>query len=143
MLTPRWHKVIRDLWSNKTKTILVVLAIAVGLFAFGSVFITQDVLVVGMDSQYRDTNSPNIILYTNSFDDNLLRWVREQPEVGEAQGRGSYTVKMYGGDKTYNLTLIAYNESEITMNRITPEKGTWPPARKEIIYMPLKKLQPL
>ena len=45
MLTPRWHKVIRDLWSNKTKTILVVLAIAVGLFAFGSVFITQDVLV--------------------------------------------------------------------------------------------------
>jgi putative ABC transport system permease protein len=132
MLTPRWHKVIRDLWSNKTKTILVVLAIAVGLFAFGSVFITEDILVANMDGQYRATNSPNIIFYTQPFDDNLLRWVSEQPEVEEVQGRASYTVKMYGKDKTYSLTLIAFNDSDISMNRITPEKGSWPPARKEI-----------
>jgi cell division protein FtsX len=39
MSTIRWNKILRDLWKNKTKTILVVLAIAVGLFAFGSVFI--------------------------------------------------------------------------------------------------------
>lgn len=135
MLTPRWHKVLRDLWSNKTKTILVVLAIAVGLFAFGSVFITQDVLVAGMDSQYRAVNTSNIILSTDPFGDNLLRWVREQPEVGQAQGQASYMLKVYGGDKTYNLTLIAYdNESNITMNRITPEQGNWPPARKEIFF---------
>ena len=69
MLTPRWRKVVRDLTSNKTKTILVVLAIAVGLFAFGSVFITQDVLVADMDSQYRAVNSANIILSTPYFDD--------------------------------------------------------------------------
>jgi putative ABC transport system permease protein len=145
MLTPRWRKVIRDLWSNKTKTILVVLAIAVGLFAFGSVFITRDILVAGMDSQYRATNSPNIIFYTGYFDNNLLRWINEQPEVGQAQGRASYTVKMFGADKTYNLTLIAYGDSEISMNRITPEKGTWPPARKEIVFerasLPLAKAQ--
>ena len=71
MLTPRWHKVIRDLWHNKTKTILVVLAIAVGLFAFGSVYITQDVLVNDMDTQYRAVNSANIVLYTSDFDQNL------------------------------------------------------------------------
>ncbi|MDD5701705.1 MAG: hypothetical protein PHU23_06595, partial [Dehalococcoidales bacterium] len=76
MLTPRWHKVIRDLWGNKTKTVLVVLAIAVGLFAFGSVFITQEVMVTGMDSEYRAVNSSGIIFHTQPFDDNLLRWVR-------------------------------------------------------------------
>ena len=99
-----------------------------------------------MDSQYRAVNSSNITLSTSTFDDNLLRWVRQQPEVGQAQGRASYMVKMYGGDKTYNLTLIAYdNNNDITMNRITPEKGTWPPARKEIFFerasLPLSQAQ--
>jgi putative ABC transport system permease protein len=31
MLRPRWRKVLRDLWSNKTRTLLVVLSIAVGV----------------------------------------------------------------------------------------------------------------
>ncbi len=51
MLSPRWRKVVRDLWSNKTRTVLVVLAIAVGIFAFGSAFIAQEVLVADMDTQ--------------------------------------------------------------------------------------------
>jgi putative ABC transport system permease protein len=146
MLTPRWHKVVRDLWSNKTKTILVVLAIAVGLFAFGSVFITQDVLVSDMDSQYRAVNSANITLNTSGFDQNLLRWVSQQPEVGQAQGRASYMLKMYAGDKTYNLTLIAYDDYDnIRMNKVTPETGTWPPGRKEVVFertsLPLSRSQ--
>jgi putative ABC transport system permease protein len=135
MLTPRWHKVVRDLFSNKTKTILVVLAIAVGLFAFGSVFITQDVLVKDMDSQYRAVNSANIVFYSSAFDRNLLRWIGEQPEVGQVQGQASYMLKMYSGDKTYNLTLIAYADySDIRINKITPQSGTWPPARQDLVF---------
>ena len=37
MIPPRWRKVLRDLWSNKTRTILVVLSIAVGVFAVGMI----------------------------------------------------------------------------------------------------------
>ena len=37
MLAPRWRKVFRDLWSNKTRTILVLLSIAVGVTAIGMV----------------------------------------------------------------------------------------------------------
>ena len=135
MLTPRWHKVVRDLWSNKTKTILVVLAIAVGLFAFGSVFITQDMLITDMDSQYRAVNSSNIIMNTSGFDQNLLRWISKQPGIGEVQGRASYNVKMYAGNKTYNLTLLAYdNYNNIQMNKVTPEAGSWPPELKQIVF---------
>jgi putative ABC transport system permease protein len=135
MLTPRWHKVIRDLLSNKTKTILVVLAIAVGLFAFGSVFVTQEVLVTDMDSQYRAVNSSNITLNTAGFDPDLLRWVEKQPEVRTAQGRASYMLKMYAGEKSYNLTLIAYDDyKNIQMNKVTPEKGAWPPGRREVVF---------
>ena len=35
MLSPRWRKVWRDLWSNKTRTLIVLLSIAVGVTAIG------------------------------------------------------------------------------------------------------------
>ena len=35
MLDPRWNKVLRDLWNNKLRTFLVVISIAVGVFAVG------------------------------------------------------------------------------------------------------------
>ena len=35
MFSPRWRKVMRDLWLNKTRTALVVFSIAVGAFAVG------------------------------------------------------------------------------------------------------------
>ena len=103
MMTPRWRKVIRDLWSNKTKTVLVVLAIGVGLFAFGSVFITEDILIADMDSQYRAVNSSNITMGTAPYDDSLLRWLSQQPEVGQVQARAAYAVKMYGDRKSTRL----------------------------------------
>ena len=36
-MQPRWRKVLSDLWSNKTRTILVGLSIGIGVFALGMV----------------------------------------------------------------------------------------------------------
>lgn len=135
MLNPRWQKVIRDLWGNKTRTVLVVMAIAVGVFAFGSVFITQEVLVTDMNKQYRDINASTIIMSIRSFDDNLVRWALRQEEIAEAQGRAIHLVKLVGGERTYNLNLYAYDDYEdMALNRIAPEIGTLPPERGEILF---------
>jgi putative ABC transport system permease protein len=135
MIDPRWRKVIRDLWSNKTRTILVVMAIAVGVFAFGSVFITQEVLISDMDTQYHAYNASTITMSVPSFDDDLVRWARQQEEVVDAQGRAMYQVQLVGQDRTFNLNLYAYDTYEdIALNRITPEKGTWPPGRHDILF---------
>ncbi len=34
---PRWNKVLRDLWGNKLRSLLVVLSIAVGVLAVGTI----------------------------------------------------------------------------------------------------------
>ena len=135
MIDPRWRKVIRDLWGNKTRTLLVVLAIAVGVFAFGSVFITEKVLISDMDTQYHAYNASTITMSIPSFDDSLARWARRQEEVVDAQGRALHTAKLVGHDRTFNLNLYAYDDYEdIKLNRITPEKGTWPPGRHDILF---------
>jgi putative ABC transport system permease protein len=144
MFAPRWHKVFRDLWSNKTKTILVMLAIAVGVFAFGSVFITQDVLVKDMNDQYRAVNTSSIVMSTAPFDEDVVRWAKRQPQVADAQGQASYTVKLIVGEKSYNLILCAYGDySRMTLNMVTPEKGDWPPGNRQIVFerasIPLSK----
>ena len=87
MLSPRWYKVIRDLWANKTRTLLVVMAIAVGVFAFGSVFTADIILLSEMDTQYREIRASSITMYLSSFNENLLRWMERQPEITSAQGR--------------------------------------------------------
>ncbi|MBU2534819.1 MAG: ABC transporter permease [Chloroflexi bacterium] len=135
MIDPRWRKVIRDLWGNKTRTFLVVMAIAVGVFAFGSVFITQEVLVSDMDTQFHDYNASTITMSIPAFDDSLVRWARRQEQVVDAQGRALRSVKLVGQARTFNLNLYAYDDYEhIKLNRITSEKGKWPPGRREILF---------
>ena len=44
MLSPRWHKVARDLREHKGRTFLVVLSIAVGVFAVGMIATSRVIL---------------------------------------------------------------------------------------------------
>ena len=43
-LSPRWRKVVRDLWLNRARAVLVVLAIAIGTFAVGAVLGAYSIL---------------------------------------------------------------------------------------------------
>ncbi len=56
MLSSRWYKVIRDLWLNKTRTILVMLSNAVGDFALGAIATSREVLSRDLAESYVATN---------------------------------------------------------------------------------------
>ena len=45
MLRTRWQKVLIDLWKNRTRTLIVALAIAVGVYAVGVVLNTREMVV--------------------------------------------------------------------------------------------------
>jgi len=133
-IRPRWRKVLRDLWDNKARTVLVVLAIAVGVFAFGGVFITQEVLVADMNNGYQSINPASITMEVSNFDDELLNAVRSYRSVENAQARASYYVQLLTEDRQYNLQLFAIRDfNDIEINRITPEAGRYPPERREIV----------
>jgi len=134
MLSPRWYKVVRDLWANKTRTVLVVMAIAVGVFAFGSVFTSQMVLISEMDTQYKAIKASSISMHFRSFDETILNWMKRQPEVANAQGRTIYQVEALNGEETYIMDLYTFPDYyDINLNKITPETGKWPPDRREIL----------
>jgi putative ABC transport system permease protein len=60
----RWIKVRRDLWNNRSRTILVILSIAVGVFAIGMITSTQQALTESLNVQYADMRPADAILQT-------------------------------------------------------------------------------
>jgi putative ABC transport system permease protein len=103
-----WRKVWRDLWGNKVRTILVMLSIAVGVFAVGYVSSSFVMIMNDMDADYQSANPHAAIIYSDPFDDGLLRAARRVPGVGRAEGRSSLTARVIvGPDEKVSIGIVA------------------------------------
>ncbi|MCA9904501.1 MAG: FtsX-like permease family protein [Anaerolineae bacterium] len=130
MLSPRWRKVIRDLWDNKSRTALVVLSIAIGVFAFGGLFLSRNVATSDLAAELHFTNIADITFAIPGFDDALVRWAARQPGVSASEGTTTTNGKLItAAGESFSAALTAYTDYEnIHIDRITPESGAWPPA---------------
>ena len=90
----RWRKVFRDLWSNRARTVLVVLSIAVGVFAVGTIMTSSTVLAREMNESYREIDPASVTLYVDGIDDDMVAALAHMPEVAVAEGRTRYTLRM-------------------------------------------------
>ena len=135
-----WRKVIRDLWNNKARTILVVLAIAVGVFAFGGMFTAREISLGAANHAYEAAHPADMYLY-GSFDDHTVRVVGQMPGVVEAEGWGGYWLKMQSPtdpDFWYNMDLYALDDYEaMDIDQITfieGLEGSWPPGPRQVLF---------
>ena len=135
MIRPRWHKVLRDVWGNKTRTLLVVLSIAVGVFAVGTIASTWVMMSHDLSADYAATNPSSAILFTAPFDDGLVSSIRGMQGVREAEGRFNLTVRLkMGPDEWRNMRLETIDDyHDIRLNKVRSESGAWPPAKKELL----------
>ena len=76
MLNVRTRKVLRDLETSPSRTVLVVLAIAVGIFALSLTLRTQALLSENMIQQYRAINPAEITLTAQPFDTSFVNAIR-------------------------------------------------------------------
>lgn len=97
MLKPRWRKVLLDLWSNKIRSLLVILSIAVGVFAVGYVSAAFVLILHDMDADYQAANPHGAIIFCEPFGDDLLEVLRDVPGVGEIEGRSGLTARIVRG----------------------------------------------
>jgi len=133
-MKPRYKKILRDLWSNRSRTVLVTLAIAVGVLAFGSVFTTEEILLKDMSVQYKAIIPSSVRLsIPGGFSDDLIRFMESQPHIEVASGRTSALVRIYTPDGPRNMNVDAVgNLEETPVNKVTLVSGDWPVTRKQI-----------
>jgi putative ABC transport system permease protein len=138
MFSPRWKKVIGDLWSNPTRTALVVMSIFVGVFAVGLITGTQAIVVREMNEVYRSANPANATISVSdedSFDDGLVQSVENMDEVGIAEGRRSYSARVQGSVGDWqDITFTGVDDfDEVQINQFYLLRGQMPPPRKEVL----------
>ncbi len=131
----RWRKVIRDLLSNPTRTILVVLSIAIGVFAVGMIAGAHETLTRAVASIYQSSNPSDATIYADPFDDDLVRVVRGMAGVDGAEGRRRVVARVQLGPETWRaVQLVAITDYRaIEVNKIRPVGGAWPPPDNELL----------
>jgi putative ABC transport system permease protein len=149
MIRPRWRKILRDIWRNKRRTVLVVLSIAVGVFAVGTVAIMRDIVTGDMVASYEAANPPSAILYVDgSFDDKMVESIKRIPQVAEVEGRRQiyvrfqhpqsdtwYAMRLYTAPDYENMRIgILRPEEVFGMDPDRwPEPGVYPPPDRQIL----------
>lgn len=135
MLGTRWRKVLVDLWGNRTRTLIVALAIAVGVYAMGVVLNTRELVVREYSDDQEGAMLASAVLHTTPFDEKLAERVAEMPGVAAAEGRHVVRGLVNGRDgEARDLVLVALPDFDrMEVDAITPLDGTWPPGKRELI----------
>ena len=134
----RWKKVYRDLWNNRSRTVLVILSIAVGVFALGMIVSTQQALTTSLASQYADMRPADIILKTEPMlDDDFVTSMRHMKGVDEAEGRRALPLRISldgKGETWRDLTLYALADYEDQrLLKVYEQSGNYPPEKGEVL----------
>ena len=123
-----WLKTLRDLWLFKARTLLVVLAIAVGTAAVGTAVTSLVVLRRDLREGYARTNPAHAILDTTPFDSALADEVAALPEVGEADARRLVAARVTIAGEERVLLLWTPPDDALRVGRLTPQgDASWPP----------------
>lgn len=134
MLNVRTRKVIRDLSTNKTRTVLVILAIAVGVFAVSTLTRVRTILDRDLTQSYLATNPTSVRISVSYLDDDLIKAIERIEGVEKAEGRQVIWARIRSGTqpwRTLKLTAIT-NFDTVTINQIRPHTGAWPPPDRSI-----------
>lgn len=133
-MRPRWQKVFADLWGNKTRSLLVIASIAVGLYAVGIISSINEIVIEDMRNGYKAINPANMHISIASFDDRLIDKIRELPDVAETEGRRVMTLRYRNRNGEWDrLELQAIPEiDEMAINTVKSLEGKWPPDYREI-----------
>lgn len=131
----RWRKAWRDLWREKTRTLLVILSIAVGLFTFGVIIGARNLITTELPVRYQAVNPAAATLYTTGFDDELVTSVEQMPGIAGADGRFAATVRYRNAEgEWHDLKLYALDDYENSqVDIVKPWQGAWPPTKHQIL----------
>jgi len=139
MIRPRWIKVLRDLLSNKTRTLMVTVSIAVGVVAVGTTLAIQDILSREMARNWKAYLPSSGQIHVQGIEQDFVNAIRHMPEIADAEGRSSVLARARPNTKAdfkYLEVQAIYDFKAIHLNRITRADvidGNWPPPRRELV----------
>jgi putative ABC transport system permease protein len=136
-VSPRWRKVLRDLSSHWFRTALVVVSIAIGIFAVGVMLGGREILLREFDADFAASEPANATYRSQDFGEELVSRAEDQPEVSAVQARRSVMLRYTrsGSDEDHSISLEAFRDfDDIRIGKVLPlGDAQWPPQRGDIV----------
>jgi len=134
MLRPRWQKVISDLWKNKTRSILIIASIAVGLLAFGVITNLYFWLNEDMAKGFAQIDPANIQFRTSLVDYQMVEHIQNVEGVKAVEGGREFSMQALSATGTWNAISIQSKDYDTAqIGQVQLQEGAWPPAKNQIV----------
>jgi len=137
MISAQIAKVFNDVWSNKTRTLLIVLSILAGLTAVGTILNARKLVAESVNRSYRVINyAQGSVTTDQAFNqDFILSLEGAGIGVKAADARSSLSTQaINAAGKRSSISVFNVPDYEdIRVNKIEPVSGKWPPENKEIL----------
>lgn len=134
-MNTRARKVVRDFWQERTRSMLVVLAIALGIAAFSAVLSSYAILNRELNDGYLATNPASFTLRTGALGDDVVRLIAQTPGVAAAEPRRVVNGRIKAGPAQWRgvMLFVVKNYADIRVSTLRPETGAWPPGPGEML----------
>lgn len=135
MLRLCFHKTLRDLLANKSRTILVLAAMIIGISGVGSVLNARAILSREMDRNYLRTNPASATLWVQGLNDQILERAAQIPGIKDIEAGRTLNGRVRTKDGLgMEITIFVIKDFKgLKINTFKPEKGKWPPTKGEIL----------
>lgn len=124
-MTSRWKKVWADFWGNKSRAVLTILTITVGVFAVGFNNNASLYMIESMDNDFLSVNPSEAIIYASPMDENSVEIAREVAGVEAVEGKSTASANIIRAGK--DDILIEFTAIEdpysLTVNTLKPALG--------------------
>jgi len=121
-MSSRWKKVWADFWGNKSRAILTILTIGVGVFTVGFAGNMGLYMAESMESDYLSSNPSEATVSAFPMDEDSVKIAREMPGVDAVEGRSTTSAKMIRpGEDDIPIQFTAIeNPYDLTVNTLKP-----------------------
>ena len=132
-----YRKIARDVWRDKGRTLLVVLSIAVGVFAVGLVSAMNEIMPANMARSFRESNPAHIMLWVSTpIDGDALRGLARVAGVADVEGELRTAVRWRPDPATpwRDAPLVVRDDfTRQKFDRVELLAGRWPDDRAVVV----------
>ncbi len=133
-MSPRWLKMLRDAWLHKSRTLLVVLAVATGLVGAGTILDTWALVQRVTAETYGKSHPVSATLRVDAVDDTLLTQVRATRGIAAVRARRVAPAKLSSNGRQLTAELFALRDFQASdIGRLESVQGHWPPNDGEVV----------
>lgn len=135
MIRVFWKKGLRDLSRNLGRSVLVILAVGLGIFGISTVATSYAQLKRDIGPNYMRTNPASATIQTQTLRPKVITAIEGLASVAATEVRQFVVGRIETGPYTWEMIwlFIVADFTDLRISTFFPEQGAWPPEKGEIL----------